>query len=310
MWFGRAVFLIGGAAMLAVAMNYTAARVIVTRRSPPAAESLDRSPPGAEELRLRSRDGIELGATFWPPPPAPARGRRQQRPAVLVTHGRGASRSARQDQARIFHDAGCPVFLLTLRAHGGSAGDRTSFGWDERHDVRAGLRELSRRAPDRDLILCGSSMGAAAIAFAVSDVAEPPPADLPTPDLLVLECPYGRLSEAMRQRLVLRLPSFAATPAGHLLDFVAPMVLPSYARIAPLEVIEGWANDDSDSTKGPLVRVLQGEDDDRISPADRRAYRALPLTLMVPKAGHDRLLGDAPETYRPFIQSLCLAFSR
>lgn len=308
-WLGRLVFLLGGAGMLALAVAHTASRSIVARRSPPRSETLELSPPDAEELRLTTTDGVELGATFWPklPPHASARRRApQSQPAVLLTHGRGASRSARQAQAQVFRDLGCPILLLTLRAHGDSGGDRCTFGWDERHDIRAGLRALHRREPKRKILAVGSSMGAAAIAFALSDVAEPPPSDQPEVAACILECPYGSLDEAMRQRFALRLPPTLAAAASGLLRFVAPTVLPTYDRIKPVEAL--------DRVQGPFLRyVLMGENDDRVSPADHAAFRRKHDNTLrcieIPNARHDRLLNDNPERYCTSIGAVVFALT-
>ena len=84
---------------------------------------------------------------------------------------------------------GVSCLLFDFRAHGRSGGKKCGFGYSERADVTAAVREANRRKPGAKVVLMGSSMGSAAIALAMAD-------DPSLADVLVLDSCYSRLSSA------------------------------------------------------------------------------------------------------------------
>ncbi len=115
-------------------------------------------------VRLRTTDGVDLGAT-WLPGPAPAA------PAVVLCHGFGA-RASKPAYARLAdHLAGhLHVLTLDMRGHGRSGG-RTTLGDRERFDVAAGVDWVRTRG-HATVGLVGVSMGATSVLHAAASGVE------------------------------------------------------------------------------------------------------------------------------------------
>lgn len=146
---------------------------------PPASSVL----PRAEEVVLRTSDGLELTAWY-----VPARS-----PALdvtaLVAHGNAGDRADRAPLARRLAERGMPVLLLEYRGYGGNPGTPTQDGLAL--DVRAAHDYLTRERgvpPDR-LLYLGESLGAAVVAELAT---ERPPAGL------VLRSPFRDLAAVAR----------------------------------------------------------------------------------------------------------------
>ena len=86
------------------------------------------APAGAEDVVLRTDDGLDLAAWWFPAAAADA-------PAVLVANGNGGHRGLREPLARALHDAGLSVLLFDYRGYGGNPGDPSEEGLAR--DVRA-----------------------------------------------------------------------------------------------------------------------------------------------------------------------------
>lgn len=112
------------------------------------------------EVSFRSEDAVPLKA-WWVPAGDGANGR-----AAILVHGWHGSRSESQllATAKIYHQAGYAVLLPSLRAHGGSGGERVSMAEEEPRDVRGAISWLKERdyGPDQ-IVLHGWSMGAATV---------------------------------------------------------------------------------------------------------------------------------------------------
>ncbi len=142
--------------------------------------------PGAmglpqEVFDVPNASGTRLRGT-WVPHPDP-------RGVIVCAHGYCMNRSELAAFAGFFASCGLAVLLFDFRNHGGSARGRCGIGWYEREDVKAAAAEARRRAPGVPVLLLGSSMGSAAIAFAVGE-------DPAVADALVLDSCYDRLMDA------------------------------------------------------------------------------------------------------------------
>jgi fermentation-respiration switch protein FrsA (DUF1100 family) len=134
--------------------------------------------PGAEDVVLRTADGLDLGAWYLPGPTPDA-------PAVLVANGNGGHRGLRAPLAERLGEAGVAVLLFDYRGYGGNAGSPSERGLAL--DVRAArsfLVEDAGTPPDR-LIYFGESLGAAVVTELAT---EHPPAGL------VLRSPFVDLA--------------------------------------------------------------------------------------------------------------------
>lgn len=122
-------------------------------RPPPVASVLS----GAQEVLLRTSDGLQLGAWY-----VPARGE-PRGTGVLVANGNAGNRSLRAPLADALAERGLAVLLFDYRGYGGNPGNPSEEGLAE--DVRAALRYLVEEAglpPDR-LVYYGESLGGAVV---------------------------------------------------------------------------------------------------------------------------------------------------
>ena len=136
------------------------------------------APSGAEDVVLRTDDGLELAA-WWFPAATP------DAPAVLVANGNGGHRGLREPLARALSEAGLGVLLFDYRGYAGNPGSPTEEGLAA--DVRAARDFLVGDAgvpPDR-LVYFGESLGAAVVTELAT---EHPPAGL------VLRSPFEDLA--------------------------------------------------------------------------------------------------------------------
>lgn len=231
------------------------------------------------DVRLTTVDGEQLGAWFFPG--------RSDRQAVLLLHGNGGTRADCLDLAEWLTAAEHPVFLLTLRAHGDSTGERNDFGYSARHDVVAAVEWLERNCPGKPAIW-GRSLGSAAALFAAGELGDRICA-------YVLECPYRDLRTAVRNRTRTRLvPPFDwATYAG--LSVMAPLVLKDVNRISPLDAA-------ANVPQATPVLILAGGIDRRATPEESIAIGKRIGTnakvVVFERADHLELHRSDPARYR------------
>jgi len=70
-------------------------------------------------------------------------------PAIIICHGVGANRSDFTELAASFPKRGYFILQFDFRAHGESAGSRTSLGYHEQKDIIAALHYLKKPSRDR-----------------------------------------------------------------------------------------------------------------------------------------------------------------
>lgn len=116
--------------------------------------------------------------------------------AVLLLHGVRSDRRQMLDRARFLSKAGYSVLLIDLPAHGESNGERITFGANESSGVNAALAYLRTTLPNERIGVIGVSLGAASLVLA-----HPTPA----PDAVVLESMYPTITDAVEDRLAIRL---------------------------------------------------------------------------------------------------------
>jgi pimeloyl-ACP methyl ester carboxylesterase len=112
--------------------------------------------------RLRTSDGEEVGAWYRPARP--------QRGTIVFLHGIGGSRSAFRTLFEPLAAEGYGVLAVSLRSHGDSTGGAHDVGYSARHDVMAAVEFLEGQAPGARVIVCGTSFGAAAAAYASGEL--------------------------------------------------------------------------------------------------------------------------------------------
>ena len=128
--------------------------------------------------------------------------------AVLLLHGVRSDRTQMLGRALALQSAGYSVLLIDLPAHGESTGDRITFGVREGAGVEAALAYLRRELPTDCVGVIGVSLGAASLVLSHPSRA---------PDAVVLESMYPTISEAVQDRLEMRLGAWGARLAPLLL---------------------------------------------------------------------------------------------
>jgi len=206
----------------------------------------------ARDVVLRTADGLELGAWYFPAPGG------RPSPAVLVSNGNGGDRSGRVALAVSLRRLGMAVLLFDYRGYGGNPGRPSEEGLAL--DIRA-AHDWLREQPDVDparMVYFGESLGAA---VALELVVERPPA------ALVLRSPFTSLADVARVH-------YPWLPARWLL-------LDRYPSI-----------DRIGSLRAPLLIVAGDRDDIVPESQSRRLFDAAPEPkryVLVPDAGHNDL---------------------
>lgn len=219
----RALLVVVLAAAVVVTLVWLLQRYLIyfpDRSAPPAAGGL-RS--GAQDVTLRTSDGLRLTAWLLPPaagaPAAPG--------VVLVAPGNAGNRRDRLALADALTAEGLAVLLLDYRGYGGNPGRPGEAGLSR--DVRAAWAYLVGEAgfaPGR-VILFGESLGAAVVTSLAADLcaAGDPPDRLPAG--LVLRSPFTSLAAVGREH-------YPYLPVGALLrdrfevrDRVAAITVPT-----------------------------------------------------------------------------------
>ncbi len=139
--------------------------------------------PGGRDVTLKTSDGLQLGAWFFP-----VRAE-DHGVAVLVANGNAGNRSLRAPLAVALARAGLSVLLFDYRGFGGNPGTPTEEGL--RRDARAAhlfLVEEAGVGPDR-LLYYGESLGAAVVTRLATELA---------PGGLVLRSPFVDLASVGR----------------------------------------------------------------------------------------------------------------
>jgi uncharacterized protein len=108
--------------------------------------------------------------------------------------------------AKVFQRWGYDCLLVDYRGVGGSSGNTTTLGAKEAKDVAIAMQYIRQKQPKSPIILYGLSMGSASILTAIDR-------EQISPDAIVLELPYARLTSALRGRVRKNtpLPTFPTT---------------------------------------------------------------------------------------------------
>lgn len=109
---------------------------------------------------------------------------------MICCHGFMMNRSEMTPFASWFKDQPVAFLFFDFPAHGGSQGRKSGFGFRERTAVVAACNEAKAKYPNAKIVLVGSSMGAVASAFAVSE-------NPGLADGLILDSCYDRLPDAV-----------------------------------------------------------------------------------------------------------------
>lgn len=260
---GVVALVLGGVVALSAYMAHA-----ITRPRPVGQVAGARLGSLVEDVAFRAADGVALHGWYFGHPAPKA--------AITLGHGFGATRADLLDLARALRDRGYAVLAFDFRAHGGSAGRRSTIGFHEARDVVAAARYLAGRPElaGRRIGALGLSMGAAATLIAA--------AEEPLIAAVVADSGFATLGTIVAGglRLLYRLPAF---PFGPLIVRFGEAL--TGARIGEHRPIAHVAR----IAPRPLL-IIHGADD-ALTPVEhaRRLYAAArePKELwIVPETGH------------------------
>jgi uncharacterized protein len=168
------------------------------------------------------------------------------------------------------------VLLVDFMGSGGSAGSRTTIGYDEAEQVKQAYDFLAGKG-DTTIFLFGTSMGAVAILKSLSDYKIEPTG-------IIIECPFGSMYETTCARFrIMKVPVF---PMAGLLVFWGGMQNSFWA-------FGHNPTDYAKAVKCPVL-LLYGEKDRNVSRSEiDEIYGNLKgeKTLkLYPDAGHENYL--------------------
>ncbi len=134
-----------------------------------------------KSISFEGREGHMLRGWLLPNP--------SSKTLVIMVHGYLMNRSEPAAIASFLYNKGYSCMVFDFPAHGRSEGKTVGFGYLEREDVVRSVKFAREEMPSAKIVIWGSSMGAAAAAFAA--------AEIPV-DGLVLDSSYSRLIDAMK----------------------------------------------------------------------------------------------------------------
>lgn len=128
---------------------------------------------------------------------------------VIIFHGYSGVKSTMLDKADEFINLGYSVMLVDFMGAGGSEGNQCTIGFYEAEEVKTTFNYIKEQG-ESNIILFGTSMGAAAIMKAQSDY------NLKVSSIII-ECPFGSMLKTVEARFTtMKVPSF---PMANLLVF-------------------------------------------------------------------------------------------
>ena len=147
-----------------------------------------------EEVSFRTDDGVEIKGWWVPAPSGSASSPAREAGTVVLVHGLNRARIEMVKKVPFVHEHGWNALLYDQRHHGESGGDRTTFGWREKDDLRA-AQGFARGRASGPVVYWGISLGAAAATLAAAEDAQVAG--------LVCDSTYRSLPDTVRHHLKL-----------------------------------------------------------------------------------------------------------
>ncbi|MEO5890014.1 MAG: alpha/beta fold hydrolase [Ferruginibacter sp.] len=145
-----------------------------------------------QTVYLTTKDSIKIEG-WYIPVARPAKG------TIILFHGHGSTKSAVANEAEAFRKMGYHTLLIDFRAHGNSGGNTCTIGYYETEDVKLAYDYIKEKG-EKNIVLWGISMGAAAISKAMNDYSL-------QPSKIILEMPFGSILQAAEGRIkIMGLP--------------------------------------------------------------------------------------------------------
>jgi pimeloyl-ACP methyl ester carboxylesterase len=149
--------------LLFVAFTLVSGRYLIRRRRPDPVDHPREYGLPWEAVQFPSRYKVTLRG-WWIPAPHSKR-------AIIFCHGQNGSMEGDLPQVSALHQAGYPVLLFNLRAHGTSEGKTVTFGVFEKEDLLGAIDFVHTEKGIQKVAVLGFSMGAgiALISAALTD---------------------------------------------------------------------------------------------------------------------------------------------
>jgi pimeloyl-ACP methyl ester carboxylesterase len=237
-----------------------------------------------KEVQIHSPAGYDLNALYLP------LGDSQK--TVILNHGITMGLFQMIVFSSIFRRHGFNVLVYDLRNHGRSGGENTTFGFYEKHDLKAVVDwAFNQLKPGGKIGTMGLSLGAAtALQHAAID---------PRLSFIIVDCPYSNIFELFRFRLKedYHLPAFPILHIGMwLIWFITSARLQS---ISPRDEVEKFDT--------PLL-IIHGQEDTYIKPEMsvelyEHKTRGIRKLWLAPNAGHAESYDKNPEEYARQVQA-------
>lgn len=230
------------------------------------------------ELFVRSPYGYSLYGIY-----IPCEGSHK---TAIIAHGITDTLYGSVKYLKLFRKRGFNVLLYEHRNHGRNAPKNTTYGYYEKHDLKAVVDwALAQVGPDGVVGTMGESLGAAVVLqHSAID---------PRVAFVVADCPYSDLAELLEYHLKLdyHLPPF---PLLNVADFFCRVITGmSFSKVSPIRDIA--------SIKTPIFWI-HGENDAYILPqmsvdmyhAKRQGIKKL---FIAPNAGHAEAFWNNQQEY-------------
>lgn len=215
-------------------------------------------------------------------------------PVVIYSHGIHASRGDLTPIALELYRHGINAVVYDSRAHGMSAARGISFGYHERHDVRAIIAHLSEHFAFRSIVLFGMSLGGA-ISLQAADVDDRITG--------IVGCStYYDMAACFRRYFELSFPGGDIPPIDDVLRIAADEAGFDLAATGPSHVLPTLA-------RYPRLLLLHGRRDDLVLPEQAEliaSHWGGPVELHIQhEAVHNDVLAypEAMARFRAFVES-------
>ncbi len=225
---------------------------------------------------LHTKDSIKLEAWYIKTTAAP-------KGTVILFHGHLNKKGSVMDEAEGFRKLGYHTLLVDFRAHGNSGGNTCTIGYDEAEDVKLAYDHIKKKG-EKNIVLWGISMGAAAISKSINDYSL-------QPSKVILEMPFATIQQAAQGRI--KMMGMPPEPLSTLVLFWGSVENGFWAfNMKPAEFVKKitmptliqWGRNDP--------RVLQEETDE--------VFKSLPgkkQLVVYESAGHESLCDKEHEKW-------------
>ena len=234
-----------------------------------------------EDVRVRSRDGLNLAAWFMA---APGSAR-----ALLLVHGRNSCRSCEFDGRFVelagqLQSADYNILMIDLRGHGQSEGTHLTFGEEERWDVLGALDWLHARGFTQVGVL-GVSLGALSTVRAALE-----PDGARGIHAMVLDSCFGDFDSVLKHGF---------THETGYPEWILPGGLLMTRLLYGVNLEAAKPIDELPKTTAPLMLIFS-QQDQYITPEQMQlmsAARADAQLWIVPDGEHARIYNNHPQEY-------------